>query len=509
MSETVPTRRVVVVGGGVSGLAAAHRLVERRNQADLPVEVIVLEAGAAPGGSITTLRRDGFLVEGGPDSFITQKPWALALCRRIGLIDSVIQTNEHHRRTFIVRRGRMHPMPEGFMMLAPTRMWPFAFSRLFTLGGKIRMGLDLLVPRGGGNGDESLASFVRRRLGREALERAAQPLVSGIYTADPERLSLRATMPRFLEMEQKYGSVIRAMRQAGKAERKARRGEGGARYSIFVSFAEGMDTLVNALVARLPAGSLRLNTPVRRLASLPATPVPDERSGRPPSRPPTPAPPGQPGARRWSVQTDAGRSIEADAVVLAAPAHALAGLTADLDPELSAMLGRIQYASSATVNFAFRRDQIGHALDGFGLVVPHVERRTIIASTFSHVKFPGRAPEGMALLRAFIGGALNPDVYARDDDAIRAAALAELTDLLHIRGEPLFTTLHRWPESMPQYAVGHLDQVAALNARLAELPPAALAGNAFGGVGIPDCVHSGEQAADAVLAALAEKVPVA
>lgn len=482
MNNTSGRQRVVVIGGGVSGLAAAHRLIERREEADLPIDVVVLEATDAAGGSITTARRDGFLIEGGPDSFITQKPWAIALCRRLGLLDSIIQTNEDFRRTFIVRRRRMYPMPEGFMMLAPTRMWPFAFSRLFSWPGKIRMAMDLVLPRGQNTSDESLASFVTRRMGREALERAAQPLVSGIYTADPEQLSLRATMPRFLEMEQKYGSLIKAMRKAGKAEKKAKRGEGGARYSMFVSFAEGMDTLVNAIVARLPENTVRLNHPVTKLAR--------QETGKP-----------------WSIHTDGATPMEADAVILAAPAFVLSRITADLDAELSAMLGRFEYASSGTINLAYRRDQVGHALDGFGLVVPHIERHTIIASTFSHVKFAGRAPKGMALLRAFIGGALNPDIYALDDDELLRATVAEMTDLLGIQGEPAFTTMHRWPQSMPQYAVGHLDQLAEIAERMSTLPPMAAAGNAFGGVGIPDCVNSGENAAAAVLEALGQTVP--
>ena len=482
MTNETTKKRIAIIGGGVSGLAAAHRLIELRDEAGLPIEVTVLEAGSTAGGSITTMRRDGFLLEGGPDSFITQKPWGIALCRRLGLADSIIQTNEDHRRTFIVRRGRLHPIPEGFMMLAPTRMWPFAFSRLFSLRGKVRMAMDLVLPRGRVNGDETLASFVTRRLGREALERAAQPLVSGIYTADPAKLSLQATMPRFLEMEQKYRSLIRAMRRAGKAERQTKRGEGGARYSIFVSFADGMDKLVNAIVQRLPEGTVRLDCPVTTLARREA-------------------------GSAWSIRTAGGEAIDADAVILAAPAYALAGMTAELDPGLAEMFRGIRYASSATVNLAFRREQIGHLLDGFGLVVPHVERRTIIASTFSHVKFAHRAPEGMALLRAFIGGALNPDIYELDDDELRRAATVELSDLLGIRGEPLFSTLNRWPDSMPQYAVGHLDYTAAIADRMAALPPMAAAGNAFGGVGIPDCINSGEKAAGVVLNALGQTVP--
>jgi len=535
----------VVIGAGVSGLAATHRLVELQDGAGSMTrptgfqngsdgsraEIVVLEASDAAGGSIRTGRRDGFLLEAGPDAFITQKPWALALCRRLGLTGRLIQTNEHCRRTFVVRRGRLHAMPEGFMMLAPTRLWPFAFSRLFSLRGKLRMGLDLLLPRGPLtrgvkgeqlDGDESLASFVRRRLGQEALDWAAQPLVSGIYTADPEQLSLKATMPRFLEMEQNHRSLIRGMRRAGKAEAQLARGrstpsgqggQGGARYSMFVSFADGMDAFVEAIVRRLPPGALRLRqavtglTRVRRGREERALQPGPDADCAPPRIVPSGA--AQAEARgsgwRWRVELEGEGAIDADGVILAAPAHALARITARLDSELSAMLARIDYAASATLNLAYRREQIAHPLDGFGLVVPHRERRTIIAATFSHVKFAGRAPDGMALLRAFIGGALNPDVYSLDDDDLRRRVQAEVADLLGIRGDPLFTDLNRWPASMPQYAVGHLDRVAAINERLREAAsglPIAAAGNAFGGVGIPDCIHSGEQAAEAVLAAL-------
>ncbi|HUU85045.1 MAG TPA: protoporphyrinogen oxidase [Phycisphaerae bacterium] len=482
MNRPADPIRIVVIGGGVSGLAAAHRLIERRGEENLPLEVVVLEAGDTPGGSIRTTRRDGFLLEAGPDSFITEKPWGLALCRRLGLSDSIIRTNDQHRLTFIIRRGRMYALPDGFLMLAPTKMWPFVFSGLFSLRGKMRMALDLLLPRGNLDDDESLASFVTRRLGREALERAAQPLVSGIYTADPVNLSLQATMPRFLEMERKYRSLIRAMRVAGKMRAKAGRTEAGARYSMFVTLADGMDTLVNAIVARIGADAVRTGHQVTRLSR--------NDHGRP-----------------WSVHVADREPISADGVILAAPAYSLAQMTADLAADLSAMFGCIRYASSATLNLAYRREQIGHPLNGFGFVVPHIERRTIIASTFSHVKFAGRAPEGMALLRAFIGGALNEDIYALDDDELRRTATAELTDLLSIRGEPAFTVLNRWPQSMPQYAVGHLDHVARITDRLSRLPPVGVAGNAFGGVGIPDCVRSGEGAADTVLNALGHSVP--
>lgn len=469
-----------MVGAGVTGLAAAHRVVELAAQRDLPLDVLLLEARDRLGGTILTQRRDGFLLEGGPDSFITQKPWALALVRRLGLEDQLIPTNPACRRTFVIRDGQMHAVPEGFLLLAPTRIWPFVTSRLFSWPGKLRMGMDLLLPRKehGDNGDESLSSFVSRRFGREALDRVAQPLVSGIYTADPTDLSLRATMPRFLEMETKYRSLILAMRAERKAAASRGPSDSGARYSMFVSFQEGMSTLINALAARLPAGAVRTGAPVQRI----------DRE-----------------ASSWKLMLQGGAVETADAVILACPAYVSADLTRDVDANLAQELQAIRYASSATMTLAFRRDQVPHALDGFGFVVPAVESRTLIAVTFSSVKFPGRAPDGWVLMRAFLGGAMHENVYQLADSELETAVLADLRALVGIEGQPRFTELYRWPRSMPQYPVGHLDRVARIQQLLAAWPGLTVAGNAFGGVGVPDCVHSAETAVEHLLATLFEQ----
>ena len=471
------SKRIVVVGGGIAGLAAAHRVVEIAHEQGHDVDVQLIEARSRTGGSIVTTQRDGFLLEGGPDSFITQKPWALALCRRIGLADELISTNPDYRRTFVVRKGRMHPVPEGFLLLAPTRIWPFVVSRLFSWPGKLRMAMDLVLPARdhGTDGDESLASFVRRRFGREALERVAQPLVSGIYTADPTDLSLRATMPRFLEMETKYGSLIRAMRAGRKAAPAAGRSDSGARYSMFVSLRRGMSTLIDTLESRLPGACIRTDTPVQGLV----------RDGA-----------------RWRIEPIEGDAISADGVILAAPAHASARMVRDLDGTLADDLAAIRYANSATLSLAFRADQVPTRLDGFGFVVPEIENRSLIAVTFSSVKFAGRSPDGWVLMRAFLGGAMNPEVFDLDEDALREAVLTDLRDIMGVRGEPAFVDLNRWPASMPQYPVGHLDRVARIQTHLERWPGLAVAGNAFGGVGIPDCVHSGETAAEDVLSQL-------
>jgi oxygen-dependent protoporphyrinogen oxidase len=450
--------RVVIIGGGISGLAAAHRVLELNPAA----KVTILEASGRLGGTIHTEFRDGFLIELGPDSFISEKPHGVALAKRLGLESRLIQTNEKYRRSFIVRDGRLRPVPEGFQLLAPSRMWPFITSDIFSLTGKARMAADLLLPRRSTNGDESLASFVRRRLGVEALDRMAQPMVGGIYTADPETLSLRATLPRFLDMEREHRSLILAMLRQSRAQKS---GTSGARYSLFLSFDRGVQVLVDA-VTRIKA-DFRLKTRAQSLTF----------------------------DQGWAITTDKGELFKADAVCLAVPAYVGASL---LTGDLADKLRRIKYASTATINFGYRREAIAHPLNGFGFVVPFIEKRSLIACTFSSVKFSGRAPDGHVLLRAFAGGALQPDIFALDESEMAARVEADLRELLGIKEAPLFVEVAKWERSMPQYEVGHLDRILEIENELSKLPGLTLAGNSYRGAGIPDCIRSGESAAEAM-----------
>jgi oxygen-dependent protoporphyrinogen oxidase len=454
--------RIAIIGGGISGLAAAHRVLELNPGA----QVTILEASDRLGGTIETEHRDGFLVERGPDSFISEKPQALALAKRLGLESQIIQTNEQYRRSFIVRNGRLRAVPEGFQLLAPSRMWPFLTSDIFSFAGKARMAADLFLPRKHTNGtkDESLASFVRRRLGEEALARMAQPMVGGIYTADPETLSLRATLPRFLEMERQHRSLILAMLRQGKQS-----GTSGARYSLFLSFDRGMHVLTEK-VTQINA-DFRLKTRVQRLNY----------------------------DQGWTIITDKEEKIKADAVCLALPAYVAAMLLNDVHERLAEKLRAIKYASTATLNFGYRRSAIGHPLNGFGFVVPFVEKKSLIACTFSSVKFSGRAPDGHVLLRAFAGGALQPEIFALNEAEMSARVEADLRQLLGISEDPLFIEVAKWERSMPQYEVGHLERVDAIERLANELPRLTLAGNAYRGAGIPDCIRSGETAAQALL----------
>ncbi|HSE95739.1 MAG TPA: protoporphyrinogen oxidase [Methylomirabilota bacterium] len=486
-SRPVPPR-LAVVGGGIAGLAAAHRLTEAAAVDGQPLTLTLLEASDRLGGTIRSERADGFLLEGGPDSLISEKPWGLALAERLGLGPRLVGTDDRFRRTYVVRRGRLVPVPEGFLLLGPTRPWPVLASPIFSWRGKARMALDLVLPRGPARDDESLGHFVRRRLGREVLERVAQPLVGGIYTADPDRLSLAATMPRFLALEREHGSVIRGLRRSATGRERA---ASGARWSLFVTLAGGMQELTEALMARLPAGSVRLRSPVAAVV-----PAPDD-AGRAAGE----------GDAAWRLLLQGGEVVPADGVVLAGEAPRMAGLVRTFDPELARLLGGIAYASSAAVTLAYSRAAVRHPLDAFGFIVPRIEGRPSLACTFASVKYPGRAPAGFVLLRVFLGGALRPDVLDLDDAALVREARDEVATLLGIAGEPVLTRVWRHPAAMPQYDVGHLGRIGAIETRLVPWPRLVLAGAAYRGVGIADCVRSGEAAADQLWSTVKGRTP--
>jgi protoporphyrinogen/coproporphyrinogen III oxidase len=471
MLAGLSTIKLLIVGGGLTGLAAAHRATELARERGIELELTLLEARDRLGGTITSEHVDGFLVEAGPDSFLSEKPWALALCRRLGVEDRLVRTDDRFRKVFVWYRGRLHPLPDGFQLLAPTALLPFVTSSLFSWPGKLRMALDLVLPRGGGD-DESLGAFVRRRLGAEALERVAQPLVAGIYTADPDDLSLAATMPRFLEVERRQRSVILGLRRA--LRQAPLPGTSGARWSLFVTFAGGMEELVTTLAGRLPAGAVVLKQRATGLERV---------------------------AGGWRVVTAEGGRFESDRLILATEAHATARLTRYVDPRLATLLEQIPYASAATVSLGYRRGDVPHALDGFGFVVPRTEGKALLAGTFSSVKYPGRAPSGHVLIRGFLGGMLNAAILGEDDAALVARARTELRDVLGIAAAPVLTRLHRWPASMPQYQVGHLARVETIEQALRARPGLRLAGGAYHGVGIADCVRSGETAAAQALEA--------
>ncbi len=462
--------RIVVVGGGVSGLAAALRVVERAPRAT----VTVLEANPTPGGWLRTVEEDGFVLELGPDSILTEKPAALALVKTLGLEGRLVGTRSSHRGAYVVSRGALERVPEGFSMMAPTDVRAFLSTDIVGRGAKARAALETVLPaRRADAGEESLAGFVRRRFGDELLERLAQPLVAGIYGSDAETLSLDATMPRFPAMERASGSVVRALRAKQKQGAEA---ASGARYGLFVAFDRGMQVLIDALVARLGT-RVRTGRSVRAVAR--------EGDG-------------------FRVVCGDGESIAADGVVLACAAPRVGAMLREggLDPALSDGLEAIPHGSAATVTFAFPAAAVPHPLDAYGFVVPAVERRDVLACTWSSVKWPGRAPEGWALLRVFLGGVHDEDVDGRDEAALVASARRELRALMGITAAPSRTRVMRYPHAMPIYRLGHLARVRAIEARLKALPALGIAGNGLWGVGIPDAIASGERAAERVLEAL-------
>lgn len=466
--------RIAVIGGGITGLAAAHRLRKLLPQ----VELQLFEASDRLGGPLFTIAHDESLLEQGADSFLLKTPFALDLCRELDLADELIPTNEQHRRALVVRDGRLVPVPEGFVLMKPQNLGAMLKSPLFGPLSKLRLLAEPLAPvpaavnRPGY--DESVASFATRRLGREVYERLVEPLIAGIYVADANKLSLAATYPEFLEAERQHGSLWRSVRKARQlAERdgNAQAPAAAARYGQFVTLRGGLRTLVDALVHKLPAKAIRLRTQVMQV----------ERHA----------------TNSWTIKTAPGVPLEHfDGVLIASHAPQAAPLLSSFDAELSRELASIEYASSAVVTLVYHRQDIDHPLDGFGVVVPAIERRPIVAASFLTVKFPGHAPPGRAIVRVFSGGALQPDVVDHDDQTLIATAKQQLAELIGANGEPIETHVMRWRDAMPQYQVGHVARVESIEQRVATHTGLELAGNAYRGVGIPQCVHIARQAAE-------------
>lgn len=458
--------KIAVIGGGISGLSAAHRLMELSRESGRTDEVRVLEASPRLGGIVSTRTGNGYLLEEGPDSFITDKPRALELCKRLGLEKDLIPTNAV-RRSHVLWGGRLHPVPEGFHLMSPGKTSTLLGSSLFSMDGKARLLVERLVKPRKESGDESVASFVRRRLGPEALERLVQPLVSGIYGGDVEELSMRALFPRFADMENIHGSLAAARSAARDGEGE---GTSGARYALFMSLKSGIGSLIEALSRALPQGCASVQASVQTIFR---------------------------GGDRWELTLDTGHSLSVDGVVLALPAPRAAKLLRAVDGAAADALSAVRCAPSANVTFAWPR-AAAQIPESFGFTVPGSLGKPLLGCTFSDAKFPGRAPEGAALLRAFIA----PSFLDRDDDELVQAARETLAEVLGLKGEPLFSLVKRHAQAMPQYTVGHVDRIASLDLRLKAIPRFVLAGNALRGVGLPDCVKSAEDAAERLFAAL-------
>ena len=445
---------VVIIGAGISGLAAAWELRTRG------LRPLVLEQTGRAGGVITTEHVDGFVIDAGPDSILVQKPAAMELCRELGLGDRLFPTTPP-RTAFVVRNGKLLELPEASFLGIPTKVGPFITSPLFSIAGKLRMGSELLRPRGP-RADESIGSFIRRRFGQEAVDYLAEPLLAGIHAGDVNELSIHSLFPRLVALEQSHGSVLRGLSAAMANAPKSANG-------AFVSLPRGLGEFADALAAALGPDTFRFNTRVVQIS----------------------------GASPYKLTLDTDASIYARRVIVTVPAWAVAPMLNSLDTLLARSCAEIPYASSATIFFGLRRDQIAHPMNGSGFVVPRVERRALMAGTWVTSKWPHRAPDGRALLRGFVGGATNPGILDRSDVALAAAAFDELKGLLGISGEPALTRVFRWPRATPQYTVGHAARLRQIEERLARLPGLFVTGSGYRGTGLPDCISDARAVAAA------------
>jgi protoporphyrinogen/coproporphyrinogen III oxidase len=455
--------RIAIVGGGISGLAAAYELEEKR-RGGIDVDYVLYESTARLGGVLRTEKVDGCIVEAGPDSFVTEKPWAADLCRSIGLADELIGSNDADRKTYILTRGRLVEMPDGLMFLVPTKILPTGLSPLFSLKTKWRMTQELFHPPRAVDRDESVAAFVERHYGSEMVDRLADPLLSGVYGGEAANLSVRAVLPRFAEMERTHGSLGRAMLAARK---KRPRGAVKTAAPLFTSLKDGMQHLAETVVSKLDRASLVTNTSVHAI---------------------------QPEAGGWVVSAGL-NSDHFDGVVLALPGGAAANVIRLANPELAAELNAIRYSSSVTVGLGYDHEVRQSLPPGFGFLVPRSEGKRLLAATFVHNKFPHRAPNDRALLRCFFAGANAEAVWNSTDDQIVGVVREELRRILGLSAEPLFTRVYKWKSAMAQYSVGHLERLERIEKLRQKLPGLTLAGNAYRGIGVPDCVRSGRDAA--------------
>jgi len=499
-NPVTPRRRIAVLGGGISGLTAAYVLAKAR-RAGAPIEELLIEARDRLGGVIWTEQVEGFVSEAGPDSFLAEKPEAAALCRELGLGDSLLGSNDRERRTYILHRGRLVSLPDGLMLLVPTRIWPMVTTRLLPLRSKLAMAIEWFAsPPENQTADESVSSFVRRHFGDAMLENIADPLLAGVYGGDSVALSVRSVLPRFWEMERKYGSLtratLRAMRQRRRADQNtvdtgcpdsAGTGASSLRgQPLFMTLKGGLQQLTEKLAECLEESRVRLGQ--RVMAIEPAPPASVGATG--------------PAADTYRIRCEWNTTYHVDAIVLAMPAYECSRLLAPFDPSLGELLGAIPYSSSMTVSLGYGAGTRGELPPGFGFLVPQKERWRMLACTFVHGKFHHRAPEGKALLRCFLGGSRDPEVLNLNDDEVVSMVQRELIEILNFTREPLFYRVCRWPSSMAQYAVGHAERVQRIQVQLERYPRLSLAGNAYSGIGISDCVRTGRAAAQRALEGL-------
>ncbi len=455
--------RVAIVGGGISALACAVDLKDRG------FDFTIFEKENSAGGKLVTEKIGDLVVEGGPDSYLPEKVWSVQLIRKIGLAGDMLCSNDEFKGTFIYSGGRLHRLPEGVMLMVPTMIMPLATSSLISWPGKIRMGMELFVPRRKDHNDESLADFVTRRLGGECLDKIAEPLVAGIHTSNPVNMSVLAIFPRFIDMEQKSGSLIKGMVMAMK--RMPPPNPSGPSMTYFMSLKEGMQELAHRCVSTIGAERVKTGTSVVSVAK--------KENG-------------------YRLAFGDGTTADFDAVVLATPAHITKDILRAVDKELCDRLSAIEWSSSATISLAFRKEDIKRPLRGFGFIVPRVENRRVNACTWSSIKWSHRAPEDTLLIRSYVGGGHHEELVSLNDDDLLGVVLEELREIVDITAKPVFFKVYRWFRGMPKYTVGHLGRIAAIDEKLKAHRGLYLIGCSYRGIGIGDCVKSGFDAAAAI-----------
>jgi protoporphyrinogen/coproporphyrinogen III oxidase len=459
-------KRVAIIGGGITGLSAAYALEKARAEG-APVDYVLYDSSDRLGGVLVTERIDGCLLEAGPDSFISEKPWAADLCRELGIGNELIGSNDSTRKTYILVNKRLVEMPDGLMFMVPTRIVPTVFSPLFSISTKLRMAQEWFHPPHKANGDETVAALVERHYGTEMVDRLADPLLSGVYGGDSRELSVRAVLPRFADMEAKHGSLGRAMLSA---RRKMKQAHAPAA-PLFTSLRDGMQQLVDTVVARLNPASLRTKTTVVTLRCPSGT---------------------------WSVVSDRGTEFF-DAVILGVPTSTAGSFLRDVDRTLARELSEIRYSSSITVSLIYDEKVVAALPPGFGFLVPRSEGKRMLACTFVHNKFPHRAPANRAIVRCFLGGSRDEAALDLSEQEVLVTVRRELADILNLTAEPLAARVYKWRAAMAQYGVGHLERLDRIEQSVQGVPGLALAGNGYRGIGVPDCVRTGRDAATHIL----------
>jgi oxygen-dependent protoporphyrinogen oxidase len=465
-------KRIAIIGGGISGLSAAYALEEKR-KSGAPVEYVLFESSPRLGGVLVTDHVEGCIVEAGPDSFVTEKRWATDLCKKIGLGDQLIGSNDSDRKTYIVTNGKLVVMPDGLMFMVPTKIMPTVLSPLFSWRTKMRMVAEWFHRPHKASGDETVAQMVERHYGSEMVDLLADPLLSGVYGGEASQLSVRSVLPRFADMESQYGSLGRAMLASRKKSQAAAKGPARP---LFTSLKDGMQQMIDTLVVRLDANALRTMLPVESL-------IP------------------QNDGNGWTICTR-NKTDCFDGVILATPAQAAAAALQTSNENLACELRGIQYSSSVTVTLGYDEKARRSLPPGFGFLVPRSEGRHMLAATFVHNKFPHRAPENRAIIRCFLGGARDEQILQSSEEEILEIVRRELREIIALTPEPLFARVYKWKSAMAQYTVGHLERLQRIESLRQQLPTLALAGNGYNGIGVPDCVRSGTDAAAKVLASM-------